>query len=94
MDPETDTTRALMLDGNAVAGELAELFGAEMTANDAECASCGQVHAIGAMLAFTNCPGIVLRCPSCEAVMVRLVRTPRGTFVDARGAAYLRMPGG
>jgi len=87
-----DANAALMLDGNAVAGALSEIFGAEMTVNEAECASCGQVHAVGAMLAFTQAPGIVLRCPSCEAVMVRIVRTPRGTYVDVRGAAYLRMP--
>jgi uncharacterized protein DUF6510 len=95
MDSETnDVTRQMMLDGNAVAGELASLFGIEMTVNDAQCAHCGQVHAVGAMLAFTQAPGIVLRCPSCEAVMLRIVRTPRGTYVDVRGAAYLRMPAG
>ena len=95
MDSDTsDVTRQMMLDGNAVAGELSALFGVDMTSSDAECAHCHQVHAVGAMLAFTQCPGIVLRCPSCEAVMVRIVRTPRGTFVDVRGAAYLRMPAG
>ena len=87
-----DANAAMVLDGNAVAGLLGEIFGAEMTANDAECASCGRVHAVGAMLAFTQAPGIVLRCPSCEAVMVRVVRTPRGTYMDVRGAAYMRMP--
>jgi len=89
-----DRTRELMLDGNAVAGDLMALFGIDMTMNDAQCAHCGQVHAVGAMLAFTQAPGIVLRCPSCEAVMVRIVRTPRGTYVDVRGAAYLKMPPG
>jgi hypothetical protein len=89
----SDVTRQMMLDGNAVAGELAALFGVDMTGNDAECAHCHQVHQVGAMLAFTQCPGVVLRCPSCEAVMVRIVRTPRGTYVDVRGATYLRMPG-
>jgi uncharacterized protein DUF6510 len=90
----TDVTRQMMLDGNAVAGELTAMFGIDMTDNDAECAHCHQVHALGAMLAFTQCPGMVLRCPSCEAVMVRIVRTPHGTFVDMRGATYLRMPAG
>lgn len=87
-----DMADELMLDGNAVAGELAAVFGADMTANDAECASCGQVHAVGAMLAFTLGPGIVLRCPSCESVMVKIARTPRGIYIDARGAVYMRMP--
>lgn len=87
----TDINAELTLDGNAVAGDLRELFGAEMTVNDAECGGCGRVHAMGQLLAFTHAPGIVLRCPSCEAVMVRIVRTPRGTYVDVRGAAYMRI---
>ncbi|MEO7889591.1 MAG: DUF6510 family protein [Vicinamibacterales bacterium] len=92
METETDDpAREMMLDGNAVAGELMEMFGTEMTANDAECGTCGQTHAVGALLAFTHAPGLVLRCPSCEAVVVRVVRTPRGVYLDARGAAYLRL---
>jgi hypothetical protein len=92
MDSDADVNAEMMLDGNAVAGELLEIFGIEMTVNEAECATCGRVHAVGAMLAFTQAPGIVLRCPSCEAVMMRVVRTPRGTYFDVRGAAYMRLP--
>ena len=40
-----DLAAALVLDGNAIAGELQMIFGSEMTGNDAECGSCGQVHA-------------------------------------------------
>ena len=87
MEAET----ALMLDGNAVAGELQVIFGIEMTANHAECANCGTVSFMGGLLAFTHAPGLVLRCPSCEAVMLRLVRTPHGTYLDARGSAYMRL---
>ena len=41
---DDDLNRAMMLDGNAVAGRFFALFGAEMTANLTECASCGQDH--------------------------------------------------
>lgn len=93
METETeDLNRALMLDGNAVAGRFLAIFGAEMTTNLTECASCGQDHMMGALLAFTHAPGIVLRCPSCEAVMVKLVETPHGVYLDARGAAFVRLP--
>jgi hypothetical protein len=92
MEEETfDLNRALMLDGNAAAGLLQEVFGLEMTANPAECANCGNVSEMGGLLAFTQAPGLVLRCPACEAVMVRLVQTPRGTYLDARGATYVRL---
>jgi hypothetical protein len=90
MEPD-DLNGALMLDGNAVAGRFLAIFGAEMTTNLTECASCGQEHMMGALLAFTHAPGVVLRCPSCEAVMVKLVETPRGVYLDARGAAFMRI---
>jgi hypothetical protein len=92
METETDDiNRAMMLDGNAVAGRFVALFGAEMTTNLTECASCGQDHMMGALLAFTHAPGVVLRCPSCAGVMFRLVETPRGVYLDARGAAFIRI---
>jgi hypothetical protein len=90
-DQADDLNRALMLDGNAVAGLLQEIFGAEMTTNPAECANCGQVNELGGLLAFTHAPGAVLRCPACEAVMLRLVETPHGVYLDARGTVYVRL---
>jgi hypothetical protein len=86
-----DVNRELMLDGNAVAGELREMFSVEVTTGEGECAACGKTHAMGALLAFTHGPGIVLRCPSCEAVMLKLVRTPRGVYLDAHGIAVMRI---
>jgi uncharacterized Zn finger protein len=75
----------LVLDGNAVAGTLAEIYGDEMTTVLAECASCGQVDPIGGLLAYVHAPGIVLRCTACATVMIRIVQTPRRTLVDVRG---------
>ena len=88
---ETDMNRELMLDGNAVAGLLEEIFALEMTASPTECANCGNVGEIGTLLAFTQAPGAVLRCPVCENVMLRIVETPEAIFLDARGAVYLRL---
>jgi uncharacterized Zn finger protein len=56
-----------------------------MTTVLAECASCGQVDPIGGLLTYVHAPGIVLRCTACATVMIRIVRTPRRTFVDVRG---------
>lgn len=88
---ETELHDELMLDGNAVAGLLQEIFGSEMTANEAECAKCGNLSQMGALLAYTQAPGVVLRCPACNEVMLRVVQTPRGIFVEARGAAHIRL---
>ena len=79
------------LDANAVAGMLEQIFGADMTAADSVCAGCGRLGEIGTLLAYTNAPGVVLRCPACSTVMLRMVETPRGTLVEAKGLGYVRV---
>jgi len=90
-EEDVDLNHALMLDGNAAAGLMQEIFGLEMTTNPAECANCGNVSEMGGLLAFTHAPGTVLRCPACQEVMLRIVQTPGGTYLDARGAVYVRL---
>jgi hypothetical protein len=88
---EIDVNRSLMLDGNALAGVLQEIFSMEMTASPTECAHCGYEGEMGALLAFVCSPGLVLRCPVCENVILRIVQTPGAIYLDARGAAFLRL---
>jgi phage FluMu protein Com len=79
-----------MLDGNASAVPLTEVFGGDMTVVPGKCAHCGAVHVIAELRAYVRAPGTVLRCPVCEGVVLRIVETDEATYVDARGAAYLR----
>jgi hypothetical protein len=89
MDEEATDDRTL--DANAVAGMLEQVFGADMTAADSQCAGCGREGEVGTLLAYTNAPGVVLRCPACSAVMLRVVETPRGMLLEAKGLAYVRL---
>ena len=91
MEETTDINRELMLDANATAGLLYEIFGTEMTASPTECANCGNQGEIGALLAFTQGPGIVLRCSGCEQVVLRITQLPNEILLDARGAVYIRL---
>ena len=91
MEETGDINRELMLDANATAGLLYEIFGVEMTASPTECAHCGNESEIGTLLAFTQGPGIILRCSVCENVILRIVKTPDAIYLDARGAVYLRL---
>ena len=91
MEKIFDINRELMLDANATAGLLYEIFGVEMTAAPTECANCGNEGEIGTMLAFVHGPGIILRCSTCESVVLRIVQTPDEIILDARGAVYLRL---
>jgi hypothetical protein len=94
MDDRGDMSVALMLDGNAVAGELEQIFGRDMTVAVARCGGCGSDAAMGALMAFTRGPGVVLRCADCEGVVLRIVQTSRDVYLDVRGAAFVRMTAG
>lgn len=89
MDAEFD--QRWTLDGNAVAGLLHEIFTVEMTASLAECANCGRQGEPGSLQAFTRSPGVVLRCPACREVVLRIVETPDAFYLEARGARYLSL---
>jgi hypothetical protein len=47
---------------------------------------------VGTMRAYVRGPGIILRCPACAEVVIRIAETPRGTVIDVSGASYLRIP--
>ena len=88
-----ESERDLVLDGNAVAGSLHEIFGEDMTMSLTTCDRCGTGSRMAALRVFARGPGVVLRCPACEAVMVRIAQTPHGTFVDVRGVRQMRLGG-
>jgi hypothetical protein len=77
------------LDGNAAAGALGEIFAAEMTTAVTICASCRDNRPIGELRTYMHAPGIVLRCPSCDAVQIRFVRGPQRAWLDLRGVRVL-----
>lgn len=87
-----DATDEQMLDGNAVGGMLISLFGVEMTHIPGRCANCHKVSMVGALRAYTRGPGVVLRCPWCGQVVMRLVDRGDEILVDMRGAMLLRFP--
>ena len=64
----------LRLDGNAAAGLLREIFGREMTVACGTCTSCGAVGQLGGVHVYMQAPGVVVRCPSCTQVLMRVVR--------------------
>jgi len=77
------------LDGNAAAGLLSELFTPEATTAVARCAGCGRTGAVGAAEVYADGPGMVLRCPGCEAVLMRFARIRGRLVADLRGVGTL-----
>lgn len=82
----------MRLDGNAAGGVLREVFAREMTGAIATCAGCGSVGPVGALLEYGRGMGVVLRCPRCDAPMLRIVLTPGWIGMDASGIALLLIP--
>ena len=89
---ESEMDRAVMLDGNAAAGMLQAIFGGDMTAVPSQCDNCGDVAMMGTLHAYTQGPGMVLRCAICSNVVIRIVETPDEMLMDARGARMVRLP--
>jgi hypothetical protein len=86
----TDDT--LVLDGNAAAGLLAEVFGgAEVTGAVRDCGSCGQRHAVGKHRLYRGA-GLVLRCPGCGDVALVVVERGAWREVQMSGRWALRVP--
>src|SRR5712691_3935714 len=67
---------ALKLDGNAAAGLLQQVFA---------------VEAVGAVVVYAHAPGTVLRCPHCDAVLMRIVTDGARYWVDLRGVRSLEL---
>lgn len=80
---------ARRLDGNAIGGLLREIFAMEMTAAVGTCAGCGAVNEVARLQVYVDAPGTVVRCPACEAVVMRVVRGRGRCWLDLTGVRAL-----
>jgi hypothetical protein len=82
---------AYWLDGNALAGLLAEALGEDVTAEERHCQDCGADRALGAYRAYLGA-GVALRCPSCGSLGLRVVELADGFSVSWAGPGTGRAP--
>ena len=81
----------LRLDGNAAAGTLGEVFSFEVTTAHCACEGCGRVAHIGEAMAYMTEIGTIVRCPSCDDVLIRLAHNRGRYWIDLRGIRYLQV---
>jgi hypothetical protein len=81
----------LRLDGNHVAGLLAEVFQFDMTMEWTACAACGARNQLGALQAYGHGMGAVLCCPGCGQIMLRIASGGGRWWLDLRGMAWLQL---
>lgn len=77
------------LDGNAIGGLLIEVFGTEMTTATGTCGSCGTVSQVAELAVYRPGLGTVVRCRTCEAILMTFVQIHGVTCVDLLGLASL-----
>jgi Zn finger protein HypA/HybF involved in hydrogenase expression len=81
---------ALMLDGNAIAGLLQEVFAVEMTTAIGTCGTCGATEAVGAIHVYRGA-GIVLRCPHCDNTLLTIVKDDTRLWIGFPGVRTLEV---
>ncbi|QAY72608.1 hypothetical protein ET445_03860 [Agromyces protaetiae] len=59
-----------LLDGNALAGDLAEVFGDDLTDVEATCGGCGTAAMLAEIAVYASAMGMVGRCRRCDRVLV------------------------
>ena len=79
------------VDGNAVIGAFSLALGTDLAQGSLECAGCGDTHAIAQTRVYRRCPGLVLRCPGCDAVEVVIVEIGHRLRATLVGVAALRI---
>jgi hypothetical protein len=86
----TENVSNLVLDGNAAAGLLQEIFVPDITTAQIQCNACGSAGAVGSLRLYAAPMGAVLRCTHCDDILLRAVHTPHGRWLDMTGARSLR----
>jgi hypothetical protein len=81
----------IALDGNAIAGQLFDVFGSEMTSATSVCAACGASSYVAEAVVYMRGPGTVARCRTCGEVHMVLVTIRDVTCVDVRGLAAITL---
>jgi hypothetical protein len=80
------------LDGNVLAGPLAEVFAFDITEALARCAGCQTVAMIATAMVYVDEMGYVVRCASCDTVLATVVVTPERTWFSMPGVSSLELP--
>jgi hypothetical protein len=91
-DTSTNGTAGGYIDGNALAGPLAELFAVELTHAVTTCVGCGRRSRVAQLHAYATAVGSVARCPGCHDPVLRYVRTTTSAILDLRGTLSLVVP--
>ncbi|MDX8147494.1 DUF6510 family protein [Lentzea sp. BCCO 10_0061] len=74
------------VDGNALAGDLREIFAVDLTVATGQCSGCGYRGSVATLRVYQNAPGIVARCRTARRSCCgwSAAATARGSICAAR----------
>jgi hypothetical protein len=78
-------------DGNGIAGLLSEILAGDGTAAERRCHSCGATAPLASHRAYEGA-GMVLRCPDCDDVALRVCLQEEHLVYEWRGTFRVRRP--
>ncbi|PSL39243.1 hypothetical protein CLV49_2877 [Labedella gwakjiensis] len=81
------------VDGNALAGTLSEVFRTDMTTAVCCCDGCGETTTLASEMVYGT-HGIVVRCRSCDDVLITLVETPDRVVLSFPGVSSMSVERG
>lgn len=82
------------LDGNVLAGPLAELFAFDATMASTRCGGCGAVSVLATAMVYMDAMGSVARCADCDTVLLTVVEGDDQVWVSWAGATAIGIPRG
>jgi hypothetical protein len=78
-----------VVDGNAIGGLLHEVFSTEMTGAPTVCGNCSDARPVAELVVYLRAPGTVVRCRTCDNVLMVFVTVHDRMCVDLQGLAVL-----
>jgi LSD1 subclass zinc finger protein len=80
----------LVLDGNAVAGALSQVFVGDPTTVRVTCGGCREVRMLATARLYRGAAE-VLRCSGCDAVLLTVVTAPDRVYLELTGIQWLEL---
>ena len=80
-----------MLDGNAAAGLLQQIFAVDVTRASITCVGCESVQPLASLRLYGLPMGYILSCPQCHATLVRAAAHRQECWLDFRGVSTLHL---
>lgn len=79
------------VDGNAIAGPLADFFSFDVTTAIARCNGCGDIAELARAMVYQSGAGTVMRCAACDQVLATLVETDDRAWIGFSGVSAIEV---